>query len=66
MHLTLYTYGQIIPGYCKLREVSQLVRLGLLRSIIVKMLSQADQIPYWGRELAFWMGNTVIPSNRGI
>jgi hypothetical protein len=56
MHPPLYVCGQITPGYCKLMEVSQWVRLGLhvigsppplslLSSIIVKLLSQADQGP---------------------
>jgi hypothetical protein len=56
---------EIISGSCKFREVSQQVRLGLsvigsplplnfLSSITVKLLSQADQVPYQGRELAFW------------
>jgi hypothetical protein len=72
------TQIEIILGYCKFREVSQQVRLGLrvigssppplnlLSSIIVKLLSHADQVPYWGGELAFWTGDTVIPNNRGF
>jgi hypothetical protein len=67
----------MIPGYCKLREVSQQVRWGLLAvgsrpplsllsSVILKLLSQADQVPYWGGKLAFWMKDTVIPNDRGF
>jgi hypothetical protein len=57
-----------------LGEVSQQVRLGLhvigsppppsLLSSIIKLLSQADQVPHQGGELAFWMGDIVIPNNR--
>jgi hypothetical protein len=38
----------------------------LLSSIIINLLSQADQVPYQGGELAFWTGGTVIPSNRSL
>jgi hypothetical protein len=38
----------------------------LLSSSNVKLLSQADQVPCQGGELAFWMENTVIPNNRGF
>jgi hypothetical protein len=40
--------------------------LSLLSSVIVKLLSQADQVPYQGGELAFWKGDTVIPNNREL
>jgi hypothetical protein len=64
--------SEIILGYCKLKEVSQWMRLGLhvigsppplsfLSSVIVKLLSQADQIPYQGRELAFWQEIQQFP-----
>jgi hypothetical protein len=71
------TQIEIILGYCKFREVSQQVRLGLrvigslpplslLSNVFVKLLSQADQVPNRGGELAFWTGDTVIPNNRGF
>jgi hypothetical protein len=37
-----------------------------LSLLIVKLLSQTDQVPYQGGELAFWMGDTVIPNNKGF
>jgi hypothetical protein len=40
--------------------------LSLLSSTIVKLSSQADQVPYQSGELAFWMGDTLIPQNRGF
>jgi hypothetical protein len=36
--------------------------LSFLSSVIVKLLSQADQVPYQSGELAFWMEDTVIPN----
>jgi hypothetical protein len=62
----------IIPGYCSqqvrlgLRVIGSSPPLNLLCSVIVKLFSQADQVPYWGGELAFWTGDAVFPNNRGL
>jgi hypothetical protein len=40
--------------------------LSFLSNVAVKLLSQAEQVPYQDGELAFWTGDTVIPNNRGF